>query len=206
MNSGSNKQIVAAMTPKTTDTASYCGRDGRDYALRLVCLCTGGVFTMRQVTEPQPTPDDLAEAIDGAMRGMHELRDENAALCGRIDELEHHRSVLESENASLKAQLDNERLERRHYHSLANEIITRLDVVGRTVDDVVQRAQHEVYSKRKEQPGGDLPELKIPNFLKQSAPADGRAEPRTDAPGRPNIRPVQAGAFPKRAVPEPVTS
>jgi hypothetical protein len=154
---------------------------------------------MRQVTKPQPTSDNLAEAIDGAMRGMHELRDENAALRGRNDELEHRRCVLESENASLKAQLDNERLERRHYHSLANEIITRLDVVGRTVDDVVQRAQQEVYSKRKQQPSGELAEFKIPNFLKQANTADGPAEPKaerlqarpTAAEGR-NIRTLHA--------------
>ncbi len=136
---------------------------------------------IREATKAQPPLDDLAEAIAGAMRGMHELREENAALRGRTDELEHRRCLLESENASLKVQLDNERTERRHYHSLANEIITRLDVVGRTVDDVMQRAQHEVYSKRKEQPSGELPELEIPNFLKQPAPADAPAEPKTES-------------------------
>jgi hypothetical protein len=150
---------------------------------------------MEQVTESQPTSDDLTEAIDGAMRGMHELRDENAALRRHNDDLRHRRSVLESEIASLKAQLDNERNERRHYHSLANEILTRLDIVGRTVDDVLQRAQHEVYSKRKEQPSGGLPEFNIPNFLKEIT-ADGRAEPKADssrtAAGGRNIRELHA--------------
>jgi hypothetical protein len=152
---------------------------------------------MKPLTKAQPSADDLAEAIEGAMRGMHELREENAALRARNNELEHRRSVLESEITGIKAQLDNERNERRHYHSLANEIITRLDVVGRTVDDVIQRAQHEVYSMRKEQPRGELPELKIPGFLKQPLPVDGRAE--AEAPGLTNGRPLQAAPFAKSA-------
>jgi predicted RNase H-like nuclease (RuvC/YqgF family) len=147
---------------------------------------------MKPAPKAQPASDDLAEAIAGAMRGMHELREENAALRARNNELEHRRAALESEVAGLKAQLDNERSERRHYHSLANEIITRLDVVGRTVDDVVQRAQHEVYSMRKEHPRAELPELKIPGFLKQPIAADGRAEPKQEVPGLTNGRPVQA--------------
>jgi hypothetical protein len=107
---------------------------------------------------------------------------------------------MESEIATLRAQLDNERNERRHYHSLANEILTRLDVVGRTVDDVVQRAHHEVHSRRKEHQGGDLPDLKLPQFLKQPASADAAAEPKADAPGRNNGRPAEpAAAFPKAA-------
>jgi predicted RNase H-like nuclease (RuvC/YqgF family) len=145
---------------------------------------------MKPVTKAEPSPDDLAEAIAGAMRGMHVLREENSTLRARNNELENRRSVLESEVAGLKAQLDSERSERRHYHSLANEIITRLDVVGRTVDDVVQRAQHEVYSMRKEQPRTELPELKIPTFLRQPVPVDARAESRTEAPT--NGRAVQA--------------
>src|SRR5207248_9509863 len=97
-----------------------------------------------------------------AMRGMHDLRQDNATLRAANEELEHRRSALESELAWLNSQLDNERTERRHYHSLANEIMTRLDVVGRTVDDVVQRAQQEVASMNAE-----VTELKIPEFLNQ---------------------------------------
>jgi hypothetical protein len=114
----------------------------------------------KQATKAQASSDDLAAAISDAMRGMHDLREENASLRAEKDELEHRRSTLESELAWLKAQLDNERTERRHYHSLANEIITRLDIVGRTVDDVVQRAQHEVEAMGKA-------ELKMPEFLNQ---------------------------------------
>jgi predicted RNase H-like nuclease (RuvC/YqgF family) len=158
---------------------------------------------MTQVTNPQPPSDDLAGAITNAMRGVHELREENATLRRRNDDLEHRRSVLESEITSLKAQLDNERNERRHYHSLANEIITRLDVVGRTVDDVVQSARHEAQRQRRDCPRGDVPELKIPQFLKQPTSANVQAEPKADAPGRTNIRPIQA---PKPAAPERVAS
>jgi hypothetical protein len=142
-------------------------------------------FIMQQVRKAEPSSDDLAEAIMRGMRQLREenatLREENAVLCAGNDELKRRSSVLESEIASLKAQLDNERTERRHYHSLANEIMTRLDVVGRTVDDVVQRAQHEVYSKRKEQPSGELPEIKIPKFLKEAITADGPAEPKAES-------------------------
>src|SRR3974377_1381332 len=80
---------------------------------------SGGVsMTIRQVAKGQPQSDDLAGAITNAMRGMPELRDENATLRAHNGELEHRRSVLESEIATLRAQLDNERNERRHYHSL----------------------------------------------------------------------------------------
>jgi hypothetical protein len=68
---------------------------------------------------------------------------------------------------SLKLALDHEQAERRHYHSLANEIITRLDVVGQTIDDVVKRAEHDVYRQRRENPRAELPEAELPTFLKK---------------------------------------
>src|SRR5215467_2873957 len=61
-----------------------------------------------------------------------------------IKDLEAANLQLESEIQSLKLTLEQERAERRHYHSLANEIITRLDVVACTIDDVVKRAEQEV--------------------------------------------------------------
>ena len=63
---------------------------------------------------------------------------------------------------SLKLALDHEQAERRHYHSLANEIITRLDVVGQTIDEVVKRAEQETYRQRRENPRAELP-----TFLKK---------------------------------------
>jgi hypothetical protein len=130
---------------------------------------------MKDATNAQPSSHDLDDAIAVAMRGMLELRKENARLRARNHELEHSHPVLESEIASLKVQIQNERSERRHYHSLANEIITRIDIVVRTVEDVVQRA----CSMREEQPRADLPELIIPPFLKQRTVANDPAEPKT---------------------------
>src|SRR5437016_3513191 len=46
----------------------------------------------------------------------------------------------------------NERTERRYYHSLANEIITRLDVVSQTIDSVVRRAEQNTNRQRKDPP------------------------------------------------------
>jgi hypothetical protein len=158
---------------------------------------TGGLdhqdgFTMKHATKAQPSSKDLDEAITVAMRGMQELREQNARLRASNNELEHRHPVLEREIATLKAQLDNERNERRHYHSLANELITRIDIVVRTVDGVVQCAQHVVHSMREEESRADLPELIIPAFLKQRMVADDPAEPKADAPGLTNIRPLQA--------------
>ena len=74
---------------------------------------------------------------------------------------------LESQVQSLKLSLEQERAERRHYHSLANEIITRLDVVGQTIDDVVRRAEQETRRQRRESAPADLPKVEMPTFLKK---------------------------------------
>ena len=74
---------------------------------------------------------------------------------------------LENEIESLKLTLEQERAERRHYHSLANEIITRLDVVACTIDDVVKRAEQEVCSQRSKTPGAKLPDVEAPSFRKK---------------------------------------
>ena len=120
---------------------------------------------MNQIAKISGVSDDLAGAIANAMRGMHELRDETAMLRARNDELEHGRSVLESEIAGLRSQLDHECNERRHYQSLATEAMTRLEVVSRTVDDVIQHAQQEAHRQRKEYTHGEVAELKAPQFL-----------------------------------------
>jgi hypothetical protein len=38
-------------------------------------------------------------------------------------------------------------------------------VVGRTIDDVVKRAEHDVYRQRRER--AELPEAELPTFLKK---------------------------------------
>lgn len=130
-------------------------------------------------TEHQPMKIDLAAAVDAAMRGMHALREDNAALGEEVNRLEMENISLSSQVETLKIQLEAEKAERRHYHSLANEIITRLDIVGRTVDDVVKRAEQEVYRQRRESPKAEVPELeKMPERLQ--AFINGSTQPTTE--------------------------
>src|SRR6516225_10237687 len=90
--------------------------------------------------------DPLVARIRDSILGVENLRGENSRLADKIKDLEVTNLQLESEIQSLKLTLEQERVERRHYHSLANEIITRLDVVACTIDDVVKRAEQEVCS------------------------------------------------------------
>jgi chromosome segregation ATPase len=111
--------------------------------------------------------DPLTERIRESIRGVENLRAENRELIDKVTSLETTNLQLESEVQSLKRALDEERAERRHYHSLANEIITRLDVVGQTIDDVVKRAEQERYRQRRENPRAELPEAELPTFLQK---------------------------------------
>jgi chromosome segregation ATPase len=124
------------------------------------------VKDLPKVAEPK-SADPLADKIRDSILGVENLRAENARLANQVNGLERANLQLESEVQSLKLTLEHERSERRHYHSLANEIITRLDVVGQTIDDVVRRAEQEVYRQRKETPRAELPEVKVPAFLKE---------------------------------------
>ena len=111
--------------------------------------------------------DPLTERIRESIIGVENLRAENRRLSDQVKSLEGTQLQLESEVQSLKLALDHERTERRHYHSLANEIVTRLDVVGQTIDEVVKRADQEVYRQRRENPRAELPDIKVPTFLKK---------------------------------------
>ena len=111
------------------------------------------------------TGDPLAGKIRDSILGVENLRSENRRLADEIKDLEVANLQLETEIQSLKLTLEQERGERRHYHSLANEIITRLDVVACTIDDVVKRAEQEVYLQRRETPGAKLPDVEAPSFL-----------------------------------------
>jgi predicted RNase H-like nuclease (RuvC/YqgF family) len=110
--------------------------------------------------------DTLTEKIRESIRGVEHLRAENSSLADQVKSLETANLQLESQVESLKLTLEQERAERRHYHSLANEIITRLDVVGHTIDDVVKRAEQETYRQRREKPRTESPEAEMPAFLK----------------------------------------
>ena len=109
--------------------------------------------------------DPLTEKIRQSILGVENLRAENRKLTDQVKSLEGNNLQLESELRSLKLALDHEQAERRHYHSLANEIITRLDVVGQTIDDVVKRVEHD--RQRRENPRAELPEAELPTFLKK---------------------------------------
>jgi chromosome segregation ATPase len=111
--------------------------------------------------------DPLTERIRQYILGVEDLRTENSRLADEIRSLETTNLQLESEVQSLKLSLDQERAERRHYHSLANEIITRLDIVGQTIDDVVKRAEQETSRQQKKSPRADLAEVKTATFLKK---------------------------------------
>jgi len=115
---------------------------------------------------PVEIGDPLAAKIRDSILGVENLRSENRRLADEVKDLEVTNLQLESEIQSLKLTLEQERAERRHYHSLANEIITRLDVVAQTVDDVVRRAEQEVSRQRREPPGAKLPDVEAPSFLK----------------------------------------
>src|SRR5262252_413419 len=93
---------------------------------------------------PVEIGDPLAAKIRDSILGVENLRGENRRLADEIKDLEVTNLQLESEIQSLKLTLEQERVERRHYHSLANEIITRMDVVARTVDDVVSLTASQI--------------------------------------------------------------
>src|SRR6516164_3513053 len=126
-------------------------------------------MSRKDVTTELPVEigDPLAAKIRDSILGVENLRTENRRLADEIKDLGVTNLQLESEIQSLKLTLEQERAERRHYHSLANEIITRLDMVARTVDDVVTRAEQEVCSQRSKTPGAKLPDVEAPSFRKK---------------------------------------
>ena len=117
------------------------------------------------------------------MLAVEKIRVENIRLTEQLTSLERSKLALESEVESLKVAVENERTERRYYHSLANEIITRLDVVGQTIDAVVRRAEQDTQRQQKDPPA-ELPDVNVPSFLqKVEALINGRGDKReTGAP------------------------
>ena len=137
---------------------------------------------MAENDRPKPagveTPDTLAEKIRDSMMAIEKIRAENVRLTEQLASLEHSKLALESEVESLKTAVENERTERRYYHSLANEIITRLDVVSQTIDSVVRRAEQDSNRQRKDPPA-ELPAVNVPTFLqKVEALINGRGDKR----------------------------
>ena len=142
---------------------------------------------------PLEFADPLADKIRDSILGVENLRNENRRLADEINDLEVTNLQLESEIQSLKLTLEQERAERRHYHSLANEIITRLDMVARTVDDVVKRAEQEVSRQGRETPGVKLPDVEAPSFRKKVEDllnGHKKAEALVNGNGRDTAQPV----------------
>jgi chromosome segregation ATPase len=132
------------------------------------------------MTEPE-AGDALTDKIRDSILGVESLRDENQRLSDQLDSLEKMKLQLETEIRSLKITLEEERTERRHYHSLANEIVSRLDVVGQTILDVIKRAEEETFRRRRENPHAELPDVEIPRFLENvDALVNGRGEEPND--------------------------
>jgi hypothetical protein len=85
--------------------------------------------------------DQLIHKILEAIAAVENLRAEKVRLAEQVKmrlteqvkSLEDSNLVLKSEVELLKLAVEDERAERRHYHSLADEIITRLEVVGQTI-------------------------------------------------------------------------
>src|SRR6516164_4828844 len=142
---------------------------------------------------PVEIGDPLAAKIRDSILGVENLRSENRRLADEVKDLEVTNLQLESEIQSLKLTLEQERAERRHCHSLANEIITRLDMVARTVDDVVKRAEQEVSRQRRETPGAKLPDVEAPSFRKKVEDllnGHKKAEALVNGNGRDTAQPV----------------
>jgi len=141
--------------------------------------------------------DPLTDRIRQYILGVENIRTENSRLGDRLRSLETTNLQLESEVQSLKLSLDEERAERRHYHSLANEIITRLDVVGQTIDDVVKRAEQETARQRKKDPRAELSEVEMPTFLKK---VEALVNDHGQKPNASETRPSDHVAIPLSAV------
>jgi len=137
--------------------------------------------------EPSLPTDPLADQIANSLRGVRELREEVARLSARCQQLEHENTILESENAAYRAQLEAERMERSYYHRFAIEVATSLNLVGQVCDEVMNKAQQEAFRNNGEPPRQDLPELQIPKFL-QNGPTAGRqeAQPNGQSNGQSN--------------------
>jgi len=137
--------------------------------------------------KPQAESTDLlAEKIRDSILGIENLRGENLKMTDQINSLETANLRLEAEVRSLTYTLEQERSERQHYHSFANEIISQLGVVGQTITDVVKRAELESHRLQKEGPRADLPLPELPASLKkvdalyqpsQVASSDRRSQP-----------------------------
>jgi hypothetical protein len=116
--------------------------------------------------------DPLADQIASSLRGVRELREEVARLSARVQQLERETLILESENATYRAQLESEKIERSYYQRFAVEVATSLNLIGQVCDEVMTKAQQHAFRQNGEPPREDIPDLEIPKFL-QKGPGNG---------------------------------
>lgn len=118
---------------------------------------------------------DIQEAATLAARGVGELRDENAQLKADKQELERANLQLKAENETLRKCLDAERAERGYYQRFAVEASTLMNLVTKTCDEVMEKANQAAMHER---PAiANLPEVEIPKFLLNGAEDESRRLP-----------------------------
>jgi hypothetical protein len=93
-------------------------------------------------------PYDLGKQIEAALIAVDGLRAETGDLREQVRRLEAENARLLTDNELLRNVVESERAERRHHHSLANELVTRLDVVRTTIDSIIRAAEKEAHRKR----------------------------------------------------------
>jgi hypothetical protein len=131
-------------------------------------------------TQIEVKTDSLTDKVREAIADVENLRAAkirlaeqiNRKLAEQVKSLKHAKLVPKSEVESLRLAVEDERAERRHYHSLADEIITRLNVVRQTIGDVVKRAGKSSGSETSlRMPGRDCQEFGAALAVKQALPS-----------------------------------
>jgi hypothetical protein len=97
-----------------------------------------------QDIQGEAPPDPLADQIAQSVRGVVELRQEQARLKARAQELERENALFESENAAYRAQLETEKVGRAYYQRFAVVVATSLNLVAQVCSDVMAKMQTAV--------------------------------------------------------------
>lgn len=119
---------------------------------------------------------DFNHVLGSLGANLENLRADVIEKDAHIRDLETRLAMMESENACLRAQLAEEQAKRDYYQRFAVEVATAMNLVGQVCDDAFQKAQNGAYGKPAVAgaPPRQIPELKIPEFLKRG-PAGGEA-------------------------------
>jgi len=135
------------------------------------------------------TRDPLEQAIYDSISGVQKLRSQVKRLEAELEMSRGEASTLRIENEALRVMLQSERDERAYYHRFAIEVTTSLNLVGQVVDEVMQKAQGEACRRQEDGNGRvELPELKIPAFLREEPAAEPDPRPFGAPAGRTETR------------------